>query len=109
MVASGIPIATPPNKIPIANPSGILCKVIAKVSKVVFCQGVLTPSESFSLKLMCKWGKTLSNPKRNKEPNEKPTAEGIIFTKLSPWLIAMAGERRLQKLARSEERRVGKE
>ena len=50
-VASGIPTATPPKITPIANPSGILCKVMASANKVVFLQGVFIPS--LSLKFMC--------------------------------------------------------
>ena len=49
--ASGIPAATPPKRTPIANPSGMLCKVIANVNNVVLCHGVLIPSAS--LKLIC--------------------------------------------------------
>ena len=49
MDASGMPAATPPNNTPTANPSGILCRVIANTNKVVRCQGVLIPSDSLKL------------------------------------------------------------
>ena len=47
--ASGIPAATPPNKTPTANPSGMLCSVMANTKSVVRCQGDLTPSVSLKL------------------------------------------------------------
>ena len=34
--ALGIPTATPPKATPTANPSGILCNVTAKTSKMLF-------------------------------------------------------------------------
>jgi hypothetical protein len=33
-----------PNATPTANPSGILCKAIAKTKRIVFCHFVFTPS-----------------------------------------------------------------
>ena len=99
MVASGIPAATPPNNTPTARPSGILCIVMADTSKVVLCQGDLTPSFSLSLKLMCKCESTLSKPYKNNAPNPNPMAEGMTLTKPSPGLIAIPGANKLQKLA----------
>jgi hypothetical protein len=72
---------------------------MARVNKVVLCQGVFIPSASLSLKLICKWGSTLSRANKKRAPNKKPTAAGITLTKPSPGLISIPGAKRLQKLA----------
>src|SRR5690606_11986625 len=97
--ASGIPAATPPKSTPTANPSGMLCKVIASTNKVVLCNFVSTPSLSLGLKLICRCGKYLSKKNRNNAPSPKPTAEGKTFANPSPSVISIAGASKLQKLA----------
>jgi len=45
-VAEGYPAATAPNATPTARPSGILCKVTARISKVLRRKEVFIPSAS---------------------------------------------------------------
>ena len=74
MVAEGNPAATAPKATPTANPSGILCKVIAMTSKMLRRQLVGKPSASSIPR--CKWGKMWSTSKRNAPPNRKPDTAG---------------------------------
>ena len=68
-----------------------MCKVIAKTNKVVLCQGVLTPSFSVSLKLICKCGSILSSPYKNSAPNPKPTtADGQGLRNARPQTFTLA-------------------
>src|SRR5690606_21436422 len=94
---SGIPEAAPPNHTPTANPSGILCRAIAMVNKVVRCKEDFGPS--VFKKLRCKWGINLSKPKIKSAPRIKPIADGMTLLNPSPELISMAGANNDQKLA----------
>ena len=82
----------PAHTTPTAIPSGILCKVTARTSFVVFFKVVEGPSSVLSI---CVWGTTLSNKSKNNVPIQKPANAGIkdnfpIFSDCS-----MAGIKRL--------------
>ena len=93
------PSAAAPKRTPTANPSGMLCRVMASTRSVDRCQSVLGPSASSCRKLMCKCGVNLSKPKINSAPNPKPIEAGMTLANPSPPDISIAGESNDQKLA----------
>ena len=99
MLASGSPAATPPNNTPTANPSGMLCRVMAKTNSMVLFNLVWTPSVFSCGKFKCKCGRNLSSANKNNAPIANPAAAGKAFVNPSPGLISMAGASSDQKLA----------
>jgi hypothetical protein len=76
-VAAGKPVATAPKATPTARPSGILCSVMARMSKVLRCQLVLIPSASSIGKPRWRCGSTISIPRKKIPPKRKPVAAGM--------------------------------
>ena len=76
MPAPGSPSDTAPKATPTARPSGILCSVMASMSKVLLGKLVFGPSESLTGSSRCKCGKILSIILINKPPKENPIATG---------------------------------
>ena len=101
MDASGIPSAAAPKSTPTANPSGMLCRVIARTSSVVRCNvSFFVPSFSSMPKLMCRCGVNRSSRNKNIAPRKKPTAAGIHFmVGYNRSDISIAGFSSDQKLA----------
>ncbi len=89
----------PQTQRPTANPSGILCMVMAVTSKILRFQLVCKPSAWLLGNPMCKCGSILSMPQINNPPSRKPAAAGIHGVAPSASAISMAGFKRDQKLA----------
>ena len=85
---------SPAKATPTAMPSGILWRVTAKTSMVLFFHCPLGPSGSSAS--MCRWGTALSRSRRNPIPRSRPTAAGRKASLPMAALISMAGIRRDQ-------------
>ncbi len=96
---SGNPAPTAPKATPTANPSGILCMVIARTIRVLRGHLVLIPSASDSGKLRCRWGRNLSIRRKKPPPQRKPAATTNHEGRNFPSAITSAGASRDQKLA----------
>jgi hypothetical protein len=101
--APGSPSDTAPKATPTARPYGILCRVIARISKVLLGKLVFDPSESPTGSSRCKCGSILSIIIMNNPPKENPNATcahdgtAVIVSCISAK--SRAGTRSDQKLA----------
>ena len=92
MVMPASPINAPAKVTPTDIPSGILCRVTARTSIVVFFNEASTPS-GFSLS-RCRCGIRLSSARRKAIPPKKPPAAGSQATCPCSPAISMAGIKR---------------
>jgi len=75
--AAGKPAAIVPKATPTARPSGMLCNVMARISKVLCRQLVFIPSASSSGNPTWRCGNSLSIARKKMSPKRKPVAAGI--------------------------------
>ena len=82
-------VSSPANTAPADSPSGMLCRVTARINMVVFLKEHLGPS-AFSTP-RCRWGTRRSMRSKKPIPSIKPTAAGTKASFPIPPDMSMAG------------------